>query len=213
MKKFISRLPAFLILMLILMTWLMTPQETRAQKFLRIDSVKTGDSVYSVEVTPYGPVYIDIFKSQGTVSAGTSDSLMLYIIPYGEPDSMQVSSMAENQITFVKDSLLIIPTTVTSRTWKVMDANVQTIKLKMVNDSANTDRLIKIIIRGLSDIRGSLLEDYYRYASYYAEGKITWSEFIDLYGGLVTLSKYPFKAEGFTKPEDFKLLSVYHLIL
>ena len=208
-KKFFSKIPVFLI-MLFVEAWLMNDQETIAQEFLRIDSVKSGDSVFSVQVTPYGPTYIDICKSQGTISAGTSDSLKLYIVPYGEPDSMQSSSMAENQITFNKDSLLIVPTTVTFRTWKVMDGNVQTVKLKMVNDSANSDRVIKIIVRGVADIRGSLIEDYYRYASEYAEGKITWYKFNSLVGGLITLSKYPFY-----RPKDFNFtkLSMYALIL
>jgi hypothetical protein len=193
-----------------------SPPEIHAQKFLRIDSVKTGDSVFSVQVTPYGPTYIDIFKSK----AGTADSLKLYIIPYGEADSMQASSMAENQITFNKDSLLIVPSTVKFRTWKIMDANVQTVKLKMVNDSGNTNRVIKIIVRGLSDIRGSLLENNYKYAVLFKldfKQDFNYIEHPDYPGEFWSTEAYNYQQNLLRslKPEDFdfKLVSVYNLTL
>lgn len=175
----------FLFLMLVFsLSFLFNIPEAPAQKFIKVDSLTVNDKYYQCEISPYGETYIDL------INTGLTDSVKLYLILYGKDSTKAQSSMAENQITFGKDSLLIVPVAHNSRTWKVMDKNVWKLYLVRANDSGTTANTLHFIIRGIDRLYNSRLQKQYEhFLTLFTAGKINLSEFRSLYYGEIQLTQ------------------------
>jgi hypothetical protein len=190
----------------------------RSQTFIRIDSLKAGDSVSVIKFQPYnGDVFIDVLGSKVTSKV---DSLKVYGVPYG-CDTGGYSNRAimwlSNQFsqkningTDSLDTLLRFDNARPEKikTWKLKDPLVYAIEVVRV-DSLRTAMTspVFIIIRatkryGMMSLSPSAqfalkekkaLNDYQVYLRAYQCNKITFEEFIDLVKGLETSRKFPFR--------------------
>ena len=190
----------------------------RSQTFIKIDSLKAGDSVSVVKFQPYnGDVFIDVLGSKVTSKV---DSIKIYAIPYG-CDTGGLSNRSiiwlSNQFaqkningTDSLDTLLRFDNARPEKikTWKFKDPLVYAVEIVRV-DSLRTamPSPVYIIIRAtkrygmLSLSQPALkiakekqsLSDYQVYLRAYQCNKITLEEFIELVKGLQTVRKYPFR--------------------
>lgn len=213
-SRFIGKIfSVFIILSLFLMNFL-SPPEVKAQLRIFVDSLKndTHDTCWQHVVSPYSPIYIDIYPS----GRAYGDTAKLYIFFKGEDSTKAQISMCENQITFAKDTLLIIPVTCKFRTWKVCDINPWAIYLTSydLNGGMGSGKLVKFRIRGVvslynfkfpyeefyaannpaQSLRFAIeekqgLKDYQLWLSQYSKNQITWNELVSLINGQKELFK------------------------
>ncbi|HAX49683.1 MAG TPA: hypothetical protein PK605_00415 [Ignavibacteria bacterium] len=131
-----------LVIMLLFFAALVPPQETKAQQFLRLDSLRFGDSASYTETTPYGPIQVDITDS---LAQARIDSVKGYYVTFWGDT---VIAAWKNLKTGNLDTIMV-PGNGKTNTWECTVQNPRGIKLVKINDSANTTfKQTKIVLRG-----------------------------------------------------------------
>jgi hypothetical protein len=139
MKKLFSKI--FLIAMMLIVMFAAT-NSTMAQQFLRLDSLRFGDSACYYETTPYGPIQVDIADS---LAQARIDSVKGYYVTFWGDT---VIAAWKNLKTGNLDTVMV-PGNGKTNTWECTVQNPRGIKLVKINDSANTTfKQTKIVLRG-----------------------------------------------------------------
>lgn len=139
--------------LILLALFTLLPRETEAQKFLRLDSLRFGDSSCYYQTTPYGPVYLDITDSAANARIDTVKGY--YVTAFGDT----VIGTWYNARTNTYDTMLIAGNGKTN-TWKLHSTeNPWGIKLVRTNDSSTvTMQKTKIVLYGVKQLYNNILK-------------------------------------------------------